>query len=235
LPRVKDVVDALFHPEARAASPGFRGVAERLAPGRCAVFIDQDDTLTVAAAPGLDPSALRFTSHAMAALRCLDRAGYALVVVTQEPGLAAGRFTRSELARVQRALVTRVWEDAGVELAGFYTCPHAAAARPASACLCRKPAPGMLRQAALSHHLDLKRSWMVGDTLDDVEAGRRAGCRTVLIEAGTETQWRRSPLREPDLRALDLLEAARLILRSDAALAAGAAAQSTALASAELQ
>jgi histidinol-phosphate phosphatase family protein len=187
------------------------------ADGRRAVFIDKDGTLVVDVPYNVDPALVRFTPNALEGLRLLDRAGYALIVVTNQPGLAAGRFTRGEFARLQRALVERVWNEAQVELAGFYTCPHAPAPGPALACLCRKPAPGMLRQAALAQHLDLKRSWMVGDILDDVEAGRRAGCRSVLLDVGNETVWRMSPLREPDHRAADLLDAARHIVASDAA------------------
>ena len=181
---------------------------------RPAVFIDKDGTLIVDVPYNVDAALLRFTPHALEGLQLLDRAGYALVVVTNQPGIAAGRFTRAEFARLQHALVTRVWQEAGVELAGFYTCPHAPAA-PASACLCRKPAPGMLRQAALAHRFDLGRSWMIGDILDDVEAGRRAGCRSVLLDVGNETEWRRSPLREPQHRAADLLDAARHIVAVD--------------------
>ena len=183
---------------------------------RPAVFIDKDGTLIVDVPYNVDAALLRFTPHALEGLQLLDRAGYALVVVTNQPGIAAGRFTRAEFARLQHALVTRVLHVAGVELAGFYTCPHAPAA-PASACLCRKPAPGMLRQAALAHRFDLGRSWMIGDILDDVEAGRRAGCRSVLLDVGNETEWRRSPLREPQHRAADLLDAARHIVAVDAA------------------
>jgi len=185
---------------------------------RRAVFIDKDGTLIENVPYNVDPALLQFTANALEGLRQLDRAGYALVVVTNQPGLAAGRFSRAEFARLQRALADRIWKEAGVELTGFYTCPHAPAPGPALACLCRKPAPGMLRQAALAQHLDLKRSWMVGDILDDVEAGRRAGCRSVLLDVGNETVWRMSPLRVPDHRALDLLDAARHIVARDAAL-----------------
>ena len=200
------------------------GAAPRAAPYRPAVFIDKDGTLIVDVPYNVDTALLRFTPNALEGLQCLDRAGYALVVVTNQPGIAAGRFTRAEFARLQRALVNRVWEEAGVELTGFYTCPHAPAAGPATACLCRKPAPGMLRQAALSHHFDLQRSWMIGDILDDVEAGRRAGCRSVLLDVGNETEWRLSPLREPQHRAVDLLDAARHIVASDRRTASVAAA-----------
>jgi histidinol phosphatase-like enzyme len=81
-------------------------------------------------------------------------------------------------------------------------------------CDCRKPAPGMLLRAAREHDLALQRSWFIGDILDDVEAGRRAGCRTVLIDNGNETVWRRGPLREPHLVAADMHRAALAIRES---------------------
>jgi len=80
-------------------------------------------------------------------------------------------------------------------------------------CGCRKPMPGLLHAAAREHGIDLARSWLVGDILDDVEAGRRAGCRTVLLDVGSETEWRPSALRKPDVVAKDLLEAAEAIMR----------------------
>jgi histidinol phosphatase-like enzyme len=109
----------------------------------------------------------------------------------------------------------------GVTLDGWYWCPHhpqGAAAGYAIECGCRKPLPGMLRQAARDHGIDLAQSWMVGDILNDVEAGRRAGCRTVLINNGNETEWLRSPLRTPDISAPDLLSAARAMQQLDAAM-----------------
>jgi len=223
LASVRQAVQAALAREPRddgADASGF-AAAPRSAALRPAVFIDKDGTLIVDVPYNVDTALLRFTPRAIEGLQCLDRAGYALVVVTNQPGLAAGRFTRAEFARLQRALVKRVRDEAGVELAGFYTCPHAPAAGPATACLCRKPAPGMLRQAALAHHFDLARSWMIGDILDDVEAGRRAGCRSVLLDVGNETEWRLSPLREPQHRALDLLDAAHHIVAWDRAESAG--------------
>src|SRR5690606_28252502 len=84
------------------------------------------------------------------------------------------------------------------------------AARP---CRCRKPAPGLLHRAAKRWHIDLSSSWLVGDILDDVEAGRRAGCSTVLIANGNETEWQLTPERRPDWYARNLWQAARVILQ----------------------
>jgi len=194
------------------------------APSGRAVFIGKDGTLVEHVPHNVDPAKVRFTPHAMEGLRLLAEHGYRLIVVTNQPGLAYGMFTRAALTQLQLALAGMM-EREGVHLAGFYACPHAPGpAGPVPACLCRKPAPGLLRQAARAHGLDLARCWMIGDVLDAVEAGRRAGCRSAMLDVGHETAWRMSPLRTPHVRAKDLLEAAHAILAADAAGATDAAA-----------
>ncbi len=180
-------------------------------PNRAAVFLDKDGTLVKDVPYNVDPDLLSLTANAVPALAMLVHAGYALVVVTNQSGLASGRFSRFDFARLQRALTGRLREEGGIELAGFEICPHAAGPNGRPACLCRKPAPGMLEQAARAGGFDLSRSWMIGDILDDIEAGRRAGCRTVLLDVGNETLWQVSPLRTPHYRCADLLQAARII------------------------
>jgi ribonucleoside-diphosphate reductase alpha chain len=98
-----------------------------------------------------------------------------------------------------------------VPLAGFYYCPHhphGSVPAYAVTCDCRKPRPGLILRAAREQGVDPARSWLVGDILDDVEAGRAAGCRTVLLDNGHETEWVLSPARRPDGVAADLAEAA---------------------------
>ncbi len=82
------------------------------------------------------------------------------------------------------------------------------------ACGCRKPAPGLLLRARDELGADLAASWMVGDILDDVEAGHRAGCRAVLVDRGHETEWHAGPGRRPDAVVQDLAEAADAILET---------------------
>ena len=180
--------------------------------GHAAIFIDKDGTLVEDVPYNVDPERLRFAPHALEGLRLLASAGFPLVVVSNQPGLAAGYFTRAEFGRLRHALTERIRLEAGVDLAGIFVCPHAPAANVGTSCLCRKPAPGLLRQAAVVHGLDLARCWVVGDILDDVEAGRRVGCRSVLLDVGNETEWRLSPLRTPHYRCADLLDAAQAIL-----------------------
>lgn len=190
-------------------------------PLRPAVFLDKDGTLVENVPYNVDPALVRFTPHALQAVRCLADHGFALVIVSNQPGLALGYFDRAAWVRLQAAVTRRLQDEAGVALTAFLACPHAPSPRSMPGCLCRKPAPGMLRQAALSHKLDLARSWMVGDILDDVEAGRRAGCQSILMDVGNETEWQLSPLRTPHHRVPDLLAAARLIVGASTGPASG--------------
>jgi len=181
--------------------------------GRRAVFIDKDGTLVEDVPYNADVEKIRLTAGAASGLRRLYTAGFALVVVSNQSGVARGYFPESALVAVE-ARVRELIGAEGVPLAGFHYCPHHPAAplvRYRVRCACRKPAPGLVWRAAAEIGARLSESWMVGDILDDVEAGRRAGCRTVLITNGGETEWRFDPLRIPDYAVPDLDQAARLI------------------------
>ena len=185
-----------------------------------AVFLDKDGTLIDDVPYNVDPALLKLAQGAGPALRLMQQMGYRLIVVSNQSGVARGLFDEAALPPLFSALGDMLARE-GVTLDGCYWCPHhpqGAAAGYAIECGCRKPLPGMLRQAAQEHGIDLARSWMVGDILNDVEAGRRAGCRTVLIDNGNETEWLRSPLRTPDIAAPDLLAAARSMRQHDATM-----------------
>lgn len=189
-----------------------------------AVFLDKDGTLVENVPYNAEPAKIRLSSGAAEGVRLLDRAGFRLFVVSNQSGVAGGHFPEEQLARVEerlRALMT----GAGASLAGFYYCPHhpeGTVAKYSTTCTCRKPEPGMILNAARDHDIDVRESWLVGDILDDVEAGRRAGCRTILIDNGHETEWQMSPLRTPDHVATDLAEAATIIISAPEPMAATA-------------
>ncbi|HVL75092.1 MAG TPA: HAD family hydrolase [Noviherbaspirillum sp.] len=187
-----------------------------------AIFLDKDGTLIEDVPYNVDPALITLSWQAGPALQLLQHLGYKLIVVTNQSGVARGLFTEAALLPVRRRL-DALLAQYGVRLDGFYYCPHSpqgVVERYAVSCTCRKPMPGLLTRAAHEHGLDLGQSWMIGDILNDVEAGRRAGCRTVLIDNGNETEWERSPLRVPDLVAPDLHTAAGLIAAAAAADAA---------------
>ncbi|MCC7022362.1 MAG: HAD family hydrolase [Thermomicrobiales bacterium] len=177
-----------------------------------ALFLDRDGTLVEPRHYPSTPSDLVLQPGIGPLLRMFAAAGWELVVVTNQSGLARGYFTEEALERMHDRLreMLRVW---GVELHAIYACPHhieGIVPHLAVHCRCRKPQPGMLLEAAEDRGIDLSRSWMVGDILDDVEAGNRAGCRTVLVDLGTEGVPDR-PERWPRLVARSTADALRQI------------------------
>jgi D-glycero-D-manno-heptose 1,7-bisphosphate phosphatase len=161
---------------------------------RAAVFLDKDGTVVVDEPYNADPARMCLTLNAAQGLRRLAQLRVPLIVISNQPGVALGRFEARALAAVERRL-RELFTSCGAHLTGFYYCPHhpeGSVARFSVECDCRKPLPGLLRRAARDHGIDLERSWMVGDILDDVEAGNRAGCRTIMLNNGNETQWLRT-------------------------------------------
>ena len=181
--------------------------------GDAAVFLDKDGTLVDDVPYNVDVQRMSLVAGAGTALRALAGAGYRLIVISNQSGVARGYFAEDALQPVEDRLRTML-ADEGVTLAGFYYCPHLPdGIVPAYArnCSCRKPQPGLIRAAAAAHGLDLTRSWVVGDILDDVEAGRRAGCTTVLIDNGNETEWALSDERVPHYVVASIVEASAAI------------------------
>jgi D-glycero-D-manno-heptose 1,7-bisphosphate phosphatase len=169
-----------------------------------AVFIDKDGTLVENVPYNVDPARIVLAPGAREAVAAFAEAGYRVIVVSNQPGVALGRFGEADLKRVEQRL-----RELLPALDGCYWCPHA----PGAGCGCRKPAAGLLERAARERGIDLSQSWMVGDILDDIEAGRRARCRTVLLDNGNETEWRMSPVRVPDHVAQHLAQACAFVLR----------------------
>lgn len=149
------------------------------------MFLDRDGTLTEPRHYPSHPDELVLQPDIGLPLRALQHAGFALVVVTNQSGLARGLLDTAALDAMHhrlRALLDRH----GVRLDGIYACPHhpdGTVPRYRMVCSCRKPAPGMLHQAAHDLDLDLPASWMVGDSSCDIGAGHRAGTCTALVSS----------------------------------------------------
>lgn len=192
---------------------------------RRAVFFDRDgvvNELALDPASGLPesplaPEQVSLLPTAVEGLRRLRELGYVLVGVSNQPAAAKGAITRAELEGVQ-ARVLELLHEGGVEPDGFRLClhhPNGTVAGLSGLCSCRKPAPGMLLDAAAELALDLGSSWMVGDTDADVAAGNAAGCRTILIEHRASAHKRDGGTR-PDATAPDLGAAAEAIAAAEA-------------------
>jgi D-glycero-D-manno-heptose 1,7-bisphosphate phosphatase len=181
---------------------------------RAAVFLDKDGTLVHDVPYNVDPDRIALTSGAAEAVRALNDEGFVVVLVSNQSGVARGRFDVAALDAVERR-IRALLAEGGARLDDVRWCPHLAGGVVeafAIACGCRKPEPGMLLAAAAELDLDLARSWIVGDILDDVDAGHRAGCRSALVDVGSETEWMTGPGRVPDVIAPDLPSAASWIV-----------------------
>lgn len=177
-----------------------------------AVFLDRDGTLVEDPGYLVDPDALTLLPGVDLALKALVQAGYRTVIVTNQSAVARGMAGEDGVRRVNERLCDMLAEK-GARIDAVYYCPFhpegtVAEYRRDSAC--RKPAPGMLRRAAQELDLDLASCWMVGDADRDVEAGRRAGCRTVLVSASGDVGADADVAA--DFIAEHIVEAARIIV-----------------------
>lgn len=155
-----------------------------------AVFLDRDGTLVHPRHYPSRPEELCLYDDIDGGLRNLQVADWLLVVITNQAGLARAKFSVTDLDRMHIYLRAE-FARRGVHIDAIYHCPHhpqGVVPELTMSCDCRKPQPGMLLQAATDLNICLEHSWFVGDILDDVEAGRRAGCRTVLVDLGSENQ-----------------------------------------------
>lgn len=170
------------------------------------------------------PSQLRLLPGVDSGLRLLADAGYALCVATNQPGPAKGQYSAAAVERTNRALI-ELLESQGIALAALEVCMHHPNGGPGGnpalvgPCNCRKPAPGMLLSALEKTGGDPARSWMIGDSTDDVRAARAAGVRSALVFSLNRCELcplRSGPAALPDLHRPSFDELVRAILAEDA-------------------
>lgn len=163
-----------------------KAIGGRTANGR-AVFLDRDGVIVPDDDFLVDVSKVRLLDGVPQALRRLDAAGVALVVITNQPIIARGLATEDEIVTINEAIRTRIEQSGGPANIRFYFCPHHPHANVEAYrvdCDCRKPKPGLLRRAAAEQGLDLQQSFMIGDRITDIVAGAAAGCKTVMVLSG---------------------------------------------------
>jgi len=179
---------------------------------RPAVFLDRDGTIAEEVGYLNHATRFRMFSFVAAVVRRLNESGLPVIVVTNQSGVGRGYFPES-LVHTVNELMTQQLAKAGARIDAIYYCPHTSADN----CSCRKPKTGMLERAAKEHALDVQRSFVVGDRYRDIELGRNARARSILVRTGYgegELAWHAAkwPL-QPDFVAEDLTQAADWILR----------------------
>ena len=183
--------------------------------------MDKDGTLIPDIPYNVDPIRIQLEEGVLEGLKQLSNLDYRLIIVSNQSGIAKGYFKEEALDAVRRQLYYLLQDDGKPLISGFYYCPH----HPQGVidsyrkiCTCRKPMPGLLFEAAHAQQIDLARSWMIGDILNDIEAGNRAGCKSILINNGNETEWVNGLYRRPYFIASDFWEAVDRIAYHDQSL-----------------
>lgn len=175
---------------------------------RAAVFLDRDGVVNRRPPAGTYVTRVDefdILLGAPGAIRRLNDAGFLVCLVTNQQGLALNALSEAGLRGIHVEL-ERILSSAGARLAGIYVCPHDLEA----CCECRKPRPGMLLRATAENGIDLHRSWMIGDSESDIQAGKQARCRTILIRGGGALSGDAEVV--PDFVVEDLPRAVDLIL-----------------------
>lgn len=187
---------------------------------RRAVFLDRDGVLVRDVGPLTSAADIVLTPGVAEALSQLAAAGYLLLVVSNQTVVARGLLDEAAVSELQRQVEERIVAAGGPALDGFYFCPHHPQATQPEwrrDCGCRKPAPGLLIEAAARHRISLKQSYMIGDRQSDVVAGLRAGCTTIQVKTGAHSE---PPIevtggfqaQPPHFLVKDLPEAAAVVL-----------------------
>jgi D-glycero-D-manno-heptose 1,7-bisphosphate phosphatase len=161
-----------------------------------AVFFDRDGTLMQETGYCSDPKLVQVFPGVPAALRRVRAAGFAIFIVTNQSGIGRGLFSEAQYRVVEDEFLRQAGRES---IDGSYHCPDA----PGTPSVCRKPEPGMVLRAAADHALDLGASYFVGDKAADIECGRRAGTRTILVLTG----YGREQDCTADLTCADAVEA----------------------------
>ena len=169
------------------------------------VFLDRDGTIARDVHYCSRVEDFKLLPTVPEAIRLLNENGFKVVVITNQSGIARGYFTEETLGQIHRKMMEELARHSALVDAIYY-CPH----HPDDSCTCRKPGTALFQRAVGEHDLDLSRSYMVGDTQMDIDAGKAIGCGTVLV---TGTQESMVFLTPPDQLASNLIEAVRWILR----------------------
>jgi len=174
-----------------------------------AVFFDRDGTVIAEADYLHEPERIRILPNALEGMKRFQDMGYRIVMITNQPGIGIGYYSKEDFYRVNRAML-KSFSEKGILVDKIYFCPHGKSEN----CACRKPEQALVRRAQEELNLDLSRSVIIGDKTSDIETGKRAGMRTVLVRTGFGGRDGEFAM-QPDVTAENLLDAAKRILEME--------------------
>lgn len=174
-----------------------------------AVFLDRDGTINIDVGYLDDPDELVFIKGAKEAIYALKKEGFLVFIITNQSGIARGYFTLETLNAINKKLLEEFKKE-GINIDGICYCPH----HPEDKCRCRKPSPEMVKKISRKFKVNLEKSYFAGDKISDVQTGRNAGCKTILIESdGDSILEEDDTFSQPDFIAKNLKEAAKWIIK----------------------
>ena len=185
-----------------------------------AAFIDRDGNLIVETGYMDEVGKVKFYSRSIAALKLLKEAGFKVIVVTNQSGVARGYFTE-KFVQDTHLHINALLKKHGLKIDGFYYCPHhkkAVRGKYRKDCSCRKPNTGMLEAAASKHKIDLKKSVTIGDKLSDVKLGHNAGAKGIIVLTGygrKEKEKIKENKIKPDFIARDFYAAVKWAIKTE--------------------
>ncbi|MGI8951301.1 MAG: D-glycero-alpha-D-manno-heptose-1,7-bisphosphate 7-phosphatase [Chitinophagaceae bacterium] len=179
-----------------------------------AIFIDKDGTLINDVPYNVNPQLITISNNVIEGLKLLKDQNFLFIVISNQSGVVRGFFKQKDLEKVNKK-ISELLKAHNVFIDAFYYCPHhpeGKIKKYAVNCDCRKPAPGLILKAANDFNINLTSSWMIGDILNDIEAGNSAGCKTILINNGNETEWLLNEKRKPFFISQHFKQAAEIII-----------------------
>ncbi|MHA1665336.1 MAG: D-glycero-beta-D-manno-heptose 1,7-bisphosphate 7-phosphatase [Candidatus Njordarchaeales archaeon] len=147
-----------------------------------AVFLDRDGVINKEKKFVTSWKEFEFIDGIFENIKKLNKAGFLVIIVTNQSGISRGFYTEETLKKIHDRML-KIMEEHESHIDDIFYCPHYS-----DNCSCRKPNPGMILEAARKYNIDLSKSWVIGDSERDIEAGRRAGCKTILVKANTNVK-----------------------------------------------
>jgi len=177
-----------------------------------AVFLDRDGTINKEVQYLDDAEKLELLPNVAKVIKILNEGGFKVIVITNQSAIARGLLTREKLEEIHNKL-SKLLSDEGSKIDAIYYCPH----HPDENCECRKPRTGLILKASKEYNISLKDSYMIGDKLVDVETGKNAGCKTILVLTGygTEEKQKMKTSCRPDFVARNLCDAVSRFICND--------------------
>lgn len=176
-----------------------------------AIFLDRDGTINIEKNYLHQTQDWEWIPGAIEAIKLFNKKGFFVVVVTNQAGIARGLYTTKEID-ILHSYVSSQLRSYGAKIDKFYYCPHHPNYDEKERCNCRKPSPGMLLEATKDLNIDLNNSWIVGDKISDIAAGKNFNLKSILVLTGHGNKEKDLLVQEDQIVCNDILEAAGLIL-----------------------